>query len=277
MWLIFDFDGTITVRDTIQELSQACINFQKQHFNKDLSDAWQQVVSEYMEDRRQHLEGSKAQRQQWGGSGNTLQMILKYLGSWKDVEARSLERVRQSGIFAGITTANLFQMGVDAKVSGRVKIRDGFEELIQLAEGKGWHIGVISVNWSRSFILGVLSACNVNMRVITNEISIDGQVLGPDPFGSPLTTALDKDTALKDMTSQLKEKVFYFGDSETDLPCILHGGTAITGDIGETSNLVCMIRLAGYDLEHVNPLQGPTALSWANDFQQVLQSGLFGE
>lgn len=270
MHLVFDFDGTITQQDTIGELAQAAIDLQKRRHGLDLNSKWNRVVADYMSDYQAYKDSFKPAE----NARRSVAEELRFLAGLKDVEAASLARVEDSGVFSTLERGDLFQLGVDAVRTGKVAIRNGFEETVALAANNGWNISIISVNWSRAFIQGVLHP-HSHIRVVSNDISPDGKIEGPRFLGTPLTTAPDKTKALGHLADNEGDKVIYFGDSPTDLECLLKGGVIIAFD--ESSSLLQTLRRVGVHASHVGSLQQEASLLWARDFHEVLQSVLLDD
>ncbi|VUC33825.1 unnamed protein product [Clonostachys rosea] len=281
MRLIFDFDGTITEKDTISTFAKAGIAHQHARNGEDLSARWDDVVRKYVEDYRRYQElypTDEADRR-------TLSDEIKFLAGAEEVEASSLLRVEQSGVFAGLTSSDLFRMGSEAVSSGRIVLRRGFKELLSAAEEKGWDVGVISVNWSCAFIQGVLD--DPGFHVLANEISQGGMIKGPDCLGRPLTNCSGK---LHVYRGEFKARnvaevsgdstpTVYFGDSTTDLECLANGtaGVSITSN-DSNSTLVQTLRRLGFSVPHASKggrgdNKERATICWARDFQEVLQSG----
>ncbi|RDA93088.1 hypothetical protein CP533_4117, partial [Ophiocordyceps camponoti-saundersi (nom. inval.)] len=152
MHLIFDFDGTITVQDTIGELAASAVAWQQQRLGCNLQGAWDEAVRAYGSDL------AAAAEKTHGSERRTVEDEIRFLAETRAVEEASLERVERTGIFAGLGLRDLFQMGASAVREGRVKIRAGFGALTELAARRGWRTSVLSAHWSRAFVEGALSA-----------------------------------------------------------------------------------------------------------------------
>lgn len=270
MHLIFDFDGTITVKDTIFQLAQSAIAFQHERNGKHLQTAWDDIVQAYGDDHKafaNHFTPPEHERR-------SPQQELAYLSSLKDTENASLDRVDTSGLFSGLTRQDLFQMGRDQVCGGSIAIRDGFVEMVELARENGWLVSVLSVNWSRAFIEGVLHPHSI--PIITNQISADGTIQGPDGFndGVRLTTSRDKANSLNQLISKQQHSsnpTVYFGDSTTDMECLLaHHGIVISADA--KSSLMQTLERVGIRVPHVGSPQDRANIFWARDFREILES-----
>ncbi|WYZ34396.1 hypothetical protein EsH8_I_000672 [Colletotrichum jinshuiense] len=176
--LVLDFDGTITTKDTIGTLAEIGLQFQQQR-GVDLSSTWQQILADYSRDHSDHVATYKP----IANERLSLTEELAFLRGLKRVELRSVQRMEESGIFRNISREHLVEAGDAARRNGIVELRDGFTELMDTARQEGWSVSVVSINWSRSFIKGVLSSYSFD--VVANEIEIDGSISGPDVLGPP--------------------------------------------------------------------------------------------
>ncbi|PNY23737.1 Uncharacterized protein TCAP_06342 [Tolypocladium capitatum] len=266
MHLVFDFDGTITQKDTISELVASAVNKPPTSRQHGLQTAWGRVVEDYLADYKQYTANhrpSEAER-------TSVAQEVRFLAGMKRVEEASLDRVGRSGVFAGLKPDDLYQAGVDAAEAGRVEIRDGFREIVELAGQRGWQTDIISVNWSSAFIRGVLHPYSI--PITANGTSTDGHIHGPESLDSRLTTSTDKLKALNHVAAGTQDRVVYFGDSTTDMECLLHqDGVVIAAD--EESSLPQTLRRVGVEVPHVGKRRDARAnVCWARDFGEVLAS-----
>lgn len=155
--IFFDFDGTITTNDTIGLVAQAVLQWRRETCDEDLtrrvSASWQRIQDAYAQDMNNYESSQppKAQR-------TTREAEIDHLRGRREIEAASLRRVNESGMFHGFGMHQLFQAGVRDREAGRLFLRDGFEQFIRsLKEADPTcMIHVLSVNWSASYIRGVL-------------------------------------------------------------------------------------------------------------------------
>ncbi|KAF4344459.1 UPF0655 [Fusarium beomiforme] len=265
MHLVFDFDGTITQEDSIGELARSALEIQRNKYGHDLQASWDLVVQSYVTDYRHYKDNHPSPE----ATRTCVEHEIEFLSGMKDVEETSLRRIAESRIFAGLDAETLSQAGADAVQAGRIKIRDGFADIISLAKERGWSVSVISVNWSRAFLRGALSPYTLD--VIANEPASDGTIEGPEFFQGRMTNVREKEKALQHIINEKDEKVIYFGDSTTDMQCLLTGGVVISDN--EESSLLKALRRVGVDVPHVGE-KGNEKISWAKDFREVLDSGL---
>ncbi|KAK3903243.1 hypothetical protein C8A05DRAFT_14785 [Staphylotrichum tortipilum] len=171
-----------------------------------------------------------------------------------------------------------------------VTVRKGFGEFVRRMGGSegGWEVAVVSVNWSGEFIRGVVEAgCGqdegekeVIETLVSNSIAWPGgYVRGPRELGTePLVTAGDKLRAMQSLTTaRLGEgdKVVYFGDSTTDLACLVAADLGVVMADDAESKLLKTLERIGFDVPHVgDPGREGSKLVWARDFEEVLRSGV---
>ncbi|KAK4142610.1 uncharacterized protein C8A04DRAFT_13100 [Dichotomopilus funicola] len=170
---------------------------------------------------------------------------------------------------------------------GAVRLRKGFGKFLERQAKDGWDLAVVSVNWSGEFIRGVVeAACEAGggegekkvRRIMANRVTLpEGTVQGPEELGGePLTTAGDKLRAMESLRGGLGEEkvVVYFGDSTTDLACLVEAdlGVVMADDGG--SKLLKTLERVGYEVPHVMDAGGESGLVWARDFEEVLESSV---
>ncbi|KAM0564060.1 hypothetical protein ACHAPJ_000268 [Fusarium lateritium] len=266
MHLVFDFDGTITQQDTIGELARSAIEIQRNKHGHDLQASWDQVVQSYVADYRHYKDNHPSPED----TRKCVEQEIHFLSGMKDVEEASLERIAESRIFNGLDAETLSQAGANAVKAGRIKIRDGFKDVMKLANERGWSVSVISVNWSRAFLRGALLPHT--LEVIANEPALDGTITGPEFLSGRMTNACEKKDALKHLIKEKDGKVIYFGDSTTDMECLLAGGVVIADN--EESSLLRTLKRIGVSVPHVEKRGEDGKVFWARDFREVLESGL---
>ncbi|KAH7005442.1 HAD-like domain-containing protein [Fusarium venenatum] len=270
MHLVFDFDGTITQQDSIGELARSAIEIQRNRKGHDLQASWDQVVQAYVADYRHYKENHPSPED----TRTCVDQEFDFLSGMKDVEEASLQRIAESHIFEGLDAETLSQAGADAVKAGRIKIRDGFTDIMRFAVDRDWSVSVISVNWSRSFLRGALLPHTLD--IIANEPALDGTITGPEFFDGRMTNAREKKEALKHIIKEKDGKVVYFGDSTTDMECLLAGGVVISDD--EESSLLKALRRIKVNVPHVSEKREKDGkVKWARDFREVLDSGLVNE
>ncbi|KAK3395645.1 HAD-like domain-containing protein [Sordaria brevicollis] len=299
--IVFDFDGTVTQHDTINVLAQFAISSRGppgSPSHNEASQKWKQIVDLYVADHSAHKESyfPPAKDRQ------TLAQELSYLESLRTVEMASAERVVEQKFFAGLRREEWVGFGRVARFNGSlekeedegktVKMRKGFSEFVaRCKEKEDTKLGVLSVNWSKAFVEGVLEVEDPRrdeeiFEKRVNELRYPGGELeGPEEMGGRvMMTVRDKLEGFETMLLQQGEKVdgqrsVYFGDSVTDLECLLRADTGIVvvneGE-EETSKLLDTLRRVGFEVPHVSEAREGMKLAWARDFEEVLGSKILG-
>ncbi|KAL2199531.1 haloacid dehalogenase-like hydrolase-domain-containing protein [Corynascus similis CBS 632.67] len=263
---------------------------------------WDEIVRDYVAAHRVHVEGYHPPQERRA----TLRQELAFLESTRDVERASVTRVGHAGFFAGLDAAALEELGREAvllsaaeadffssptkggdlekeKREGAVRVRKGFGDFLNRQRIEGWDLAVVSVNWSGEFIKGVVQAgCPDGQggwvrRVVANQIEYpNGLVEGPKELGKePLVTAGDKLRAMESLKEGLAdEKVVYFGDSTTDLACLIEADLGVVMADDAESKLLNTLKRVGREVPHVAEARKDSKLVWARDFDEVLQSNV---
>lgn len=269
--MVLDFDGTITQADTINTLATSAIALQKARHGRNLDETWQDVVGAYVADYERFRTGYMPAEE----ARSSVEQEMDYLTAVKPVEEASLDRVGRSAVFEGLDDEDLYQMGVVAARTGKIVLRNGFGELVEMATERQWPIDIVSVNWSRAFIRGVLHE-HSTIRTLANDVAApSGEIKAPPLLDTRMTTAPDKLKALRNLSAAGSDAdaTVYFGDSTTDLACLLWGtGGVIVAADSRTSLMQTMDRI-GKHAPHVGDLGAqPLRLVWARDFREVLES-----
>lgn len=240
--LILDFDGTITTADTTSTIgSRLLTEAQKRGAN---TKSMQYYTDRYMQDH-QIWKAAQTRRLEECGS---VEEIVDFVSEVREVERGSFARVREGVLSGGMeefvkdeARRNDFMLGCgrEAVRSGEVAIRDleALRRLLRVAsEGRNaW--GIVSVSWSKRFILGALIEAGLIPiegkdamveRIRCNEILAPPQRY--DEAGRPVTIccARDKLDAMEGLLAEWKRSqhdsadtiVVYVGDSSTDIGCL---------------------------------------------------------
>ncbi|KAJ6783860.1 hypothetical protein PWT90_05488 [Aphanocladium album] len=272
MHLIFDFDGTVTTKDTIGHLASAGIAAQKLSRGANLQPAWDSLVQAYLADYDAYRAGYAP-----AAPGRTsIEQEKRFLGGLRDVELASLRRVGEVAIFKDLAVAAMRRIGADAVQNGHVELRPGFGRLVRAAREQGWPVSVVSVNWSVDFIRGAAGdILREDDAVVANGTrDEDGSIYGPAALGGDLLVcAPDKARAMRQLGSRGGGAVVYFGDSATDLECLVEADRGVVLADGESS-LLKTLRRVGFEVPHV--VSEKKQIVWARSFDEVLESGFLG-
>jgi 2-hydroxy-3-keto-5-methylthiopentenyl-1-phosphate phosphatase len=281
---ILDFDGTITTKDTINVVMNIGIAYQKAN-GQDYTTTVEEIVEKYMRDYSSHTERYQPRQKE----RETLEQEVAYQRSLKDVEHRSFDRVSTSGIFRGISEAEWEEDGRNAVRAGNVSIRNGFKRFVELIEASQCRWAVVSVNFSRSFIMGVLQEAlereSLDVPILSNSSDIDGILKGPSFVDvdstserAVMATSDEKLNALEYLLNQLKlppyRAVFYFGDSGTDIECLTRNDTTgvVVSEDGESSLMRTLSKIErrpeSINKMHAEESDEREAIYWTRDFEE---------
>lgn len=278
--IIFDFDGTITQKDTVENIGRAAVEWRKtpQGGGVDLTQEWEHIVQSYMQDLAAFDQTQLPEEQR-----TTLDQERDYLRGRRVVEETSLDRLRESGIFAGGFAADdrLVEAGRRDRETGRTRIRGGFAEYLDKVRAQGYIVHVVSVNWSAAYIRGVLEPWGIT-SIVANEIQLDGSIaampqssnvedLGNVEHPKVFATSGDKLQATQDLLKRVGGRcVGYFGDSTTDLECLeFCGGWVVTTDGG--GSLLRSLQRLGRDIPFASESRDAQShIAWAHDFSEVV-------
>lgn len=313
--LVFDFDGTITEADSIASVVDAALSHHKTVSSPEacqsLTDAWHHVVKSYMADLDAYDRNLEPSVQH--GHSTSLDVARAHFSNnqRRQIERASLSRVQDAGLFRGVPLEHLFRCGQEHREKQVVRLRNGFSDLIDLIRSPSViedraSTQVLSVNWSAAYVRGVLSSEEIS-PVIANEINpADGSINATPAVSadtasvewpSVLAVGSDKLSALRCLQRQqqkakpkLSVEIVYFGDSTTDLECLLEFGGVVISPKAEPgqrpttktassnrtavkgSDLLHMLQTRlNYNVPHVSQYRDEL-ICWARDFAEVMHS-----
>lgn len=167
-------------------------------------------------------------------------------------------------------------------------------------------IHILSVNWSASYIRGVLSGHGISSIIANETNTADGSINAPPAISDEIASAewpsvlavgSDKLTVLRSLHQRRQKaepnqsvELLYLGDSTTDLECLLEfggivispdaeiaqrPGTKTTGSSRTTPNgsglLHALQTMLNYKVPHVSEYNGEL-ICWARDFVDIKES-----
>lgn len=277
--VLLDFDATITNADTLDALVAAATAHRPASLPRLTPGTWNAVVDAYSADYDAHVAAYRPVE----ADRKTAEEELAFLESFKPVERASLARVGASGVFAGFGRGFFEGFGREAVGSGEVRVRDGFGGFAKEVMGKGGGVGVVSVNWSGEWVRGLVEAAGagegVGVRMVNGIRGPEGVIEGPKGFEGTLVTAGDKLLAARRLVREWREAGagreggwVYFGDSATDLGCLLEATLGIVMADGAESKMLKLLGRIGFDVPHVGSYVGEPGLVWARDYEEVVKS-----
>jgi thiamine phosphate phosphatase / amino-HMP aminohydrolase len=188
--LILDFDGTITTADTTALLADISRRILPRPERIKSEKLWEHCLAEYSSALENHpsIKSLKEKR-------HTIDDEIAYQRGLRFIEEESVSRCGESGILKGISAMAWRETGQRACSDSRVRLMPGLQAMVQKVQirtGGTGRWGVVSVNWSRDFIKGVLDfALGGTMKservpVLSNHIIqetgfIEGPMFGPTP------------------------------------------------------------------------------------------------
>lgn len=280
--LTLDFDGTLTARDTMESLANAGY-IKHAKLGTAYLPPWRDLATAYMKDFHAH----KSQYRPTTADRTRLEDEVGWLRSLQTIEQSSLKRVKECGLFAGVTAPDVREAAMQAIAEGRVRMREGWLEFLQKVHKVGIsgstehvpNIRIISVNWSRAWILACMNSAakrslglKADAMETLNSIAIyagecfDIQEFEPFARGSAISlfTSGDKERLFATTTNSLPQNdnlplKVYIGDSTTDLECLLAADIGICmvddpANYSPTSLLETLDRI-GVSIEHLVNLE----------------------
>ena len=308
--LVLDFDGTITTEDTTAIIGGRCLEKAKElalpglapeQWPKDMSYYSRQYFQEYKEWRESSISSSPERK--------TIEEEVSYLSQSKQVELNSFLRVRDAvyRVPGGITAFKheqclrgdfMMKAGREAVRSGEVKIRDpdALKSLTARANAEGNRWGIVSVSWSRRFVLAVLAESGTLEQESEEEVAKSiksNELLAPlssteDGGYDILCSAIDKKLAFEILLSEWNDDqnangnvqqskadsdnalvTIYVGDSSTDIGCLTSAtiGLYICKD-STTDSVIQTLNRVGIRCLSLSQLQAsedPTAAQSRNE------------
>lgn len=198
--ILVDFDQTITIKDTIGLLGQ--FGVAQTHNPK----PWSYFVDSYLEDYRAHRD----QLPELPKDSN-FEDFLQQLDSYKPVEKASLARVSKHKVFEGLSTHAFFEEG--QKLREKVLQPVVISTLQQYKES----VRIISLNWSKDWILGFLHELELRKdQIYSNDLTFVNDLCTGEIVPQILTTG-DKQQLIESSIATNNEKVIYIGDSTGDI------------------------------------------------------------
>ena len=259
--LVLDFDGTITTEDTTVIIGGRCLEKAKEfglpglapeQLPKDMSYYSRRYFQEYKEWRDSSTSSSPERK--------TIEEEVSYLSRSRQVELNSFLRVRDAvyRVPGGIADFKheqclrddfMTKAGREAVRSGEVQVRDpdALKSLTARANAEGNRWGIVSVSWSRRFILGVLAESGILEQDSEEEVAKSiksNELLAPlssteNGGYDILCSAIDKKLAFEILLSEWNNDqhvngnvqqgkadsdnalvTIYVGDSSTDIGCL---------------------------------------------------------
>ncbi|KAF1954005.1 hypothetical protein CC80DRAFT_418542 [Byssothecium circinans] len=284
---ILDWDGTITKRDALETLVNIAAS--NNTHSKILND-WRQVSEAYMRDYENTLKDLLAQNLDKPSTINTERQLLYKI---KDVEKRSLDRIYQSKIFAGLRDDMLDKGAAAAMEKGNVQVRDGFSDFMHHIQTRKKYekrdeFNILSVNWSQRFIAACLEIANISSvqellpSIHSNELEgiqqntpSSGLIVPTSQHQDLIVSSVDKISVLNQLRSSRQIPIVYIGDSWTDFECLLSAdlGICIRDEPMTSGQQTLADALGRVDVQCTHLEEMGTVdhkgLFWARNFEEI--------
>jgi 2-hydroxy-3-keto-5-methylthiopentenyl-1-phosphate phosphatase len=201
--ILIDFDQTITRNDTIDLLGQFGIS--QSHST---SKPWSYFVDSYLEEYRgyrDHLPDIPK---------GDFKAFVQQLDSYQPVEKNSLARVSKHKVFANIHRQAFVEEGA------RLRSKQLQAGAISTLKKYKDHIRIVSLNWSKDWILGFLTELELNKeQIYSNDLTFDQDQISIGEIVPQIITAGDKQRIIDTFKKQ-GDRVFYIGDSLGDIEAL---------------------------------------------------------
>lgn len=257
MLLVMDWDETITEHDTLGLVvpAEAEIRSASPPFSH-YTDAYMQDYLKFKNERPQAAD---------------VPSLMQTLADVDWVEKRSLDRMTEGMLFWK-TRGEERQKRI-----AQVAYRGGWTQtqkwIAERAHSGHIHAYILSVNWSRQFVMNALCGADALQQnstvqdvyratgirdVLANELEVDpqtqestGRFVGPSG-GETIRTGIHKRRLLEQLTERGADgPVVYVGDSTTDLPCLLWADVGVV--MGANGSLLHTLSTAAQGVKLVSP------------------------
>ncbi|KAI7855073.1 HAD-like domain-containing protein [Circinella umbellata] len=215
-FILVDFDETITTLETTPLLGQFGLDYQKSNNkNSNSSLSWHYFVDSYMNDYNQIKTTLPSSID-----------ITNRLKKLRHAEEASLTRIHAHHVFQGLTRELIFNQ---AKHLGPKLLKPNVLETLKSIKNKKDNLRIISINWSKDWIRGILNSCLMDHedellsldQIYCNDLIYDKEGIATGEIQSKILTSFDKkliiDQEIKKEHINNKKKIIYIGDSLGDL------------------------------------------------------------
>ena len=204
----------MTIKDTIANIAYASADNFRVSASKGTSyseflQSWHHVVKQFSDEYLQLFERLLNQPQP---SQNTYDALLKFLASFDEIELASVKRVVSGKFLAGIKREKLRNIGRNIKKQADVEI------ILARMREADIKINVVSANWSKELIIGVMDDLFDN--IVSNDLEFNEDGISTGQINLPILSPFDKLKYYQCLKSDTGNNL-YVGDSISDLLAIL--------------------------------------------------------
>ena len=225
--LITDFDGTVTVKDTIANIAYAAADNLRVSASGNTSyneflQSWHNVVKQFSDEYIHLFEKLLNQPQDFQ---NTYDALLKFLASFNEIELASVERVISGKFLVGIKREKLRNIGKNIEKQADIEI------ILAKMKEAGVKINVVSANWSRELIIGAMDDLFDN--IVSNDLEFNEDGISTGQINLRILSPFDKLKYYQRLKSNVGNNL-YIGDSVSDLLAILAADIGVLFGRGES-------------------------------------------
>lgn len=212
--IVTDWDETITVDDTILLVAETAYLAKPSY-----SPAFSHFTDVYLKAYGDYSRSF--------GERTTLEQEKRFQQGLGPVEAASIDEITRLALFRGTTPAQYRSQ------ASKVKLRGGFIDFMKKAKQQNVPVVILSVNWTRHIMDGVLEPHGFGgTRIFVNELEQDrGVCTGRFDSRVSVRTGLDK-LAVVEKLREEHGLVVYVGDSSIDLFSLLAANVGVVMEDG---------------------------------------------
>lgn len=209
--IFIDWDETITIKDTIQILSQ--IPYRK---NPNFTPKFQYFQNLYFEKFLQYQQSKNR---------DNLDQEFQFQNGLKSVEYSSIGEINRVKLFKNLKIDDF---------TINIPLKPGFIEFARKCNQNQIPLIILSVNWTSLIMKYVMEINNIHIsHYLTNEFEFNNDKTTGNWLNQPkIHTGIDKLNYFNTWKSQNPSPTVYIGDSSTDLFCLLNATIGIVIENG---------------------------------------------
>ncbi len=223
--LAFDFDETISLRDTTGDIVQLAIDSRPPKEAQAMRALWERGVEEYRHERRRVIEAALSDVNSDGRMEERVEQFYAVLDAY---ERRAVDAVEEAGILAGIRRSALKEAG------RRTPTREGAREMAERWVRGGGRAVVVSANWSEDLAREGSGIEDVR----SNTLEFDQFGVSTGRLCRRIVSAMDKRACVQQMRAS-GGRVVYVGDALNDIPALLEADIGFLIGNKEETRRVC--------------------------------------
>lgn len=259
-WLVVDFDGTCTLKDTTSFLPKIA-SLRDEDGGDSRMKRWQDVENEYF----QAYNALKSRLLQENES-RIIVSLEEALDELDTVSIASTRKVSEQKLLSGVPTSRTEMKKTLSLVNRDVlSLQAGCKRTISRALHEMWEFRVLSINWSKSLIDYALvhplnQSITPSINLISEDVIWSNNIDDQGQITLTIPGAVEKREQIRSIRRIApNDFIVYIGDSATDLLALLEadigivvGNSQSTIDIAERWGLELVSPLSKYTHTHKN-------------------------